>query len=105
MTSKLKCPFCEYELQENRTTNLCCPICGFVAPTKLWQALIQAKQDLEIARKALESISGVRGNIEDYYGGVSIHYQQMVLHMDEIATNALKQIDHIADASKMVGQN
>lgn len=50
----------------------------------------QLQKDLEIARKALESI---------------IHYQQMVLHMDEIATNALEQIDHIADVSKMVGQN
>lgn len=49
MTSKLKCPFCEYELQENRTTNLCCPICGLVAPTKLWQALIRRTNQLKIA--------------------------------------------------------
>lgn len=60
------------------------------------------EKDLEIARNALESISGIRGNIEDYYGGVSIHYQQMVLHMDEIATNALAQMEHIADISKMI---
>ena len=81
MNNKLVCPFCEYELQENRTTNLCCPICGLVAPTKLWQALIQSQQDLEesqqatlenaqtileihkdleIARKALEEIDGTR---------------------------------------------
>lgn len=47
MTDKLKCPFCEYELQENRTTNLCCPICSLIAPTKLWQALIQSQKELK----------------------------------------------------------
>ena len=56
MTSKLKCPFCEYELQENRTTNLCCPICGLVAPTKLWTALIQAKRDLKDKTDKLEEL-------------------------------------------------
>lgn len=56
MTSKLKCPFCEYELQENRTTNLCCPICGLVAPTKLWTALMQAKRDLKDKTDKLEEL-------------------------------------------------
>ena len=56
MTSKLKCPFCDYELQENRTTNLCCPICGLVAPTKLWTALIQAKRDLKDKTDKLEEL-------------------------------------------------
>ena len=132
MTSKLKCPFCGVELDEDTLGDFCCinPECKesicFSGSKLLWQALIQTKEELkdcqhnysvkteqhergyaysiktirdlesklEIARKALESISGVRGNIEDYYGGVSIHYQQMVLHMDEIATNALEQIEH-----------
>ena len=58
MTSKLKCPFCEYELQENRTTNLCCPICGLVAPTKLWQALIQSQQQLKLLEPIVASLQG-----------------------------------------------
>lgn len=56
MTSKLKCPFCAYELQKNGLKNLCCPICGLVAPTKLWKALIQAKQDFEKANAELDYI-------------------------------------------------
>ena len=107
MSKEMICPYCQRELlcigilhaQDNHTIWYC-PKCATekqlwrIANKELWQALIQAKQDLGIARKALESISGIRGNIEDYYGGVSIHYQQMVLHMDEIATNALEQITH-----------
>lgn len=94
------CPFCGEELEywdESIYQVLgcrCVPFPPLTGNERMWQALIQAKQDLEIARKALESISGVRENIEDYYGGVSIHYHQMVLHMDEIATNALKQIEY-----------
>lgn len=78
MTSKLKCPFCEYELQENITTNLCCPICGLVAPTKLWQALIQSQQDLEESQQAtLENAQTI-----------------LEIHKDlEIATKALKKIE------------
>ena len=81
MTSKLKCPFCEYELQENRTTNLCCPICGLVAPTKLWQALMQAKQDLVIAIKGIKTL----GEYDPYKEHLGI---------DTIAQNILEQIEH-----------
>ena len=63
MTSKLKCPFCQQELR-----NCCagviytcskpdsCPHEQCYGSKELWQALIQAKQDLEIARKALKKI-------------------------------------------------
>lgn len=66
----------------------------YIGTKQMWQELSKLRCDLQIATKALESISGIRENTEDYYGGVSIHYQQMVLHMDEIATNALEQIEH-----------
>ena len=107
MTSELKCPLCGHNAKDdglNNTWYCSNQYCDSYEEnsSKPYNALMNAIQDLEIARNALESISGIRGNIEDYYGGVSIHYQQMVLHMDEIATNALAQIDHIADASKMV---
>lgn len=99
MTSKLKCPFCQQELDTSNYYTRChnphCNITTEMEGTEeMWDALVQTRKALELATKALESISGIRENIEDYYGGVSIHYQQMVLHMDEIATNALEQIKH-----------
>ena len=63
MTSKLKCPFCQQELR-----NCCagviytcskpdsCPHEQCYGSKELWQALIQAKQDLEIATNALLEI-------------------------------------------------
>ena len=57
MTSKLKCAFCNKDLILNYITDdLCCEECWESATEKVWQALIQAKQDLEIARKAFEDI-------------------------------------------------
>lgn len=100
MTSKLKCPFCEYELQENRTTNLCCPICGLVAPTKLWTALIQAKQDLEIARKALEYYSDSRFGKKQDDGTYALEIDKgcgvtvVYTYDPRLAKQALEQIEH-----------
>ena len=108
MTSKLKCPFCAYELQKNGLKNLCCPICGLVAPTKLWQALIQSQQDLEesqqatlenaqtvleihkdleIARKAMNQVMsmGAKNNI---------CYHLKAKTVKSILGNALEQIEH-----------
>ena len=57
MTSKLKCAFCNKDLILSYITDdLCCEECWESATEKVWQALIQAKQDLEIARKAFEDI-------------------------------------------------
>lgn len=61
MESKLKCPFCQTELDYDEygwdyscPNHKCRATKGVLCGTKsLWQALIQAKQDLEIARKAL----------------------------------------------------
>ena len=59
MTSKLKCPFCQRELIREGMNHWWCS-CNIehqgkelYGTTALWQALIQAKQDLETARKAL----------------------------------------------------
>ena len=48
MTSKLKCPVCDVPLTECGDM-LSCPNdhCGWVGNSALWQALIQAKQDLD----------------------------------------------------------
>lgn len=64
MTSKLKCTFCQHELlcigilhaQDNHTIWYC-PKCATkkqlwrIANKELWQALIQAKQDLEFFKE------------------------------------------------------
>ena len=61
MTSKLKCAFCNKDLILNYITDdLCCEECWESATEKVWQALIQAKQDLEIARKVLKEIDTTR---------------------------------------------
>lgn len=66
MTSKLKCPFCQQELHKDPDgyyscyTDNCSVMSaggnGASGTESLWQALIRAKQDLEIARKALKEI-------------------------------------------------
>lgn len=62
MTSKLKCPFCGkklwYDEQDGiyRCMKSACVMDYEGGTEQLWQALTQAKQDLEIARKALEEI-------------------------------------------------
>ena len=57
MTSKLKCPFCETELEQMHDKKLLgCPKCLHIADGAFWAKAIQAKQDLEIARKALEEM-------------------------------------------------
>ena len=67
MTSKLKCPYCSADLEsttggwEYGCTNTECQSAGTLCGTnELWQALIQAKQDLEIARKALDWLGNNR---------------------------------------------
>lgn len=98
MTSKLKCPFCKEEI----ISDLClmcdkidkgytsgrqiykCNKCGLFGNKELWQALIQAKQDLEIARKALEKIEST-----EWYDSMS-SYEIMTF----TAMKALEQIEH-----------
>lgn len=66
MTSKLKCPFCGkklwYDEQDGiyRCMKFGCVMDYEGGTEKLWHALIHAKQDLEIARKALEEIDTTR---------------------------------------------
>ena len=62
MTSELKCPVCghklalETEYEDKLLETMYCPTCKhfMLGNYRIWQALIQAKQDLEIATKALE---------------------------------------------------
>ena len=62
MTSKLKCPFCQQELHQDYTgvmyccNNDCEQSADWYGSVILWKALIQTKQDLKTATKALENI-------------------------------------------------
>lgn len=64
MTSKLKCPVCKKPLEQVGTSRQyqcgswgCDASFDMIGTESLWAAWTQAKQDLEIARKALEEIS------------------------------------------------
>lgn len=90
MTSKLKCPFCNKDLTFSYITDdLCCEECWESATEKVWQALTQAKQDLEIARKAFEMIRDEFG-IENRLATPVMQG----LNMKAIAEKALEQIKH-----------
>lgn len=86
MTSKLKCPYSEEELEEIKkirnnftNTSVVCPFCGGPVDYKneLSIALMQSQHDLEIATSALYEICN------DYQEDSS-----------ERAEKALKQITH-----------
>ena len=88
MTSKLKCPFCGAELGKEQGSerwwycvNAKCVHKYTTTHETIWQALIQAKQDLEIAIDALK-------RIKEPTAWGSLYQEQ------EIATEALKQIEH-----------
>lgn len=95
MTSELKCPFCGEKLYSSGDCYFClnddCVFCGFYFMKKRWnaiielkQALIQAKQDLEIARQALDWIGNNR------LAENPVRVEQLRRH----ARNALEQIEH-----------
>lgn len=99
MTSKLKCPFCGEKLYSSDNCYVClnddCIFCGFHFMEKRWkpiielkQALIQAKQDLEIATNALKQIVCADKDGKPLKGVVSCW-----LDMDEL-NKCIEQIEH-----------
>lgn len=91
MTSKLKCPFCETELEQGIELLrgghiLGCPNCKRNADDIFWFALIQAKQDLKIARKALDKMRV--GNVP------RLPDETLANAMCNYARDTLKQIEH-----------
>ena len=101
MTSKLKCPYCLSDLEsttggwEYGCTNTECQSAGTLCGTKeLWQALIQAKQDLEIARNALKEIKkvcdGCRWCDSNLYDPTPSDGRRIA----ETTNKALEQIEH-----------
>lgn len=91
MTIELKCPFCGKELKDQWVGQYVaheyfdCPKCKMNGNPKLWQALIQAKQDLE---KSKERCSAWEKKVLDC--------QMKALALNEkleIAKSALRQIN------------
>lgn len=120
MTSKLKCPFCGEELGGNMAEPCCrnqnCEMNAIPIPRTIWETLDDYKHNysvkseqhergyayatktikdleskLEIAQKALKELWQATHYDTDGYLGKTIQ-------------QALKQIDHFADVSKMIEQ-
>lgn len=128
MTSKLKCPVCNHELYQ--TASECLTYCclnkdcpsdfKFAGSKEIWNALIQAKQDLEqsekccsawetqaldykaetialsgkleIAQKALKGTVAYYDHYADFDGEISWDGVAMIMRND--AAEALEQIEH-----------
>lgn len=59
MTNKLKCPFCEQELDcmgkyTDGSSKWLCNKCGLFGDKKLFDEIIRTRKDLKIARQALK---------------------------------------------------
>lgn len=95
MTDKLHCPFCGAELEEfggsdfpllHYCDNTNCNLYHIMGQYTLWQALIQAKQDLEIAKYYVKGISEMVIN-----SGDNIYI--VIGHFKKLAEQTLEQIE------------
>ncbi len=87
MISELKCPVCDVPLTECGDL-LSCPNdhCAWVGNAELWKALIQAKQDLIIAKSTLEYLG--------YEFPPAYPEKNVIAEMRQKARNAVKYIEH-----------
>ena len=97
MKNRLTCPFCQQELGIILcdTDDLVCSKCRMCGTEKLWTALIQAKQDLEIAVDTLKSAKTRFERINNskfanLNNVLQIQSQCEILNIDK----ALEQIEH-----------
>lgn len=89
MSNELKCPFCKTELEQMHDKKMLgCPKCLHIADGAFWAKAIQAKQDLEIATKALKQIVCADKDGKPLKGVVSCW-----LDMDEL-NKCIEQIEH-----------
>lgn len=94
MKDSMKCPFCGSELNESfvglahlSCSNKECDYASIPLFPKVWQALIQAKQDLEIAKHYVKGISEMVIN-----SGDNIYI--VIGHFKKLAEQTLEQIEH-----------
>lgn len=87
MTNNLKCPYCNENLMGEKI-KFCpnvgsCKCAGMKMHNFIWQTIIDGKK----AQDALEKILSI--DKLDYYGGVSIHYNDMIEDIFKIAKGGL----------------
>ena len=91
MTNNLKCPFCQQELYQDYTGIMyCCnedceQSADWYGSPILWQALIQAKQDLVIAKSTLEYLG--------YEFAPEYPEKNVIAEMRQKARDAVKYIE------------
>lgn len=89
MTNKLKCPFCQIELEQtNDKKMLSCPKCLHIADDVFWVKMIQVKQDFDILKKALIS---ARDTLDFCWGN---YYTLAAKHEMEDIDKTLTHIEH-----------
>lgn len=96
MTSELKCPFCQTELEQMHDKKMLgCPKCLHIADGAFWVKAIQAKQDLEKANAELERKLKIARKALDWLGNNRLAENPVrVEQLRRHARNALKQIEH-----------
>ena len=93
MTSKLKCPVCQKPLEQVGTSRQyqcgtwgCNASFDMIGTEALWTALIQAKQDLVIAKSTLEYLG--------YEFAPESPEKNVIAEMRQKARDAVKYIEH-----------
>lgn len=98
MTSELKCPICGGDIRYNdsySTYDCKNNPAEHHASEEVWQALTQAKQDLEIARKALEKLNREYNHCRDEeFEGADIDWEWWAMAAKNVVETALNQIEH-----------
>lgn len=74
----------------------------YIGTKQMWQELSKLRWDLEIARKALKDIKTVCDNCRWCESNIYTPDSHDGRIIAKTTNNALEQIDHIADVSKMV---
>lgn len=98
MSNKMICPVCQQELVREGMNHWWC-LCNLnhqgkelYGTTALWQALIQAKQDLEIALAAIKEVAEECGCLMAALK--STGFESVVETFDEKIRKRIKQIEH-----------
>lgn len=94
MTSKLKCPFCQTELEQAHDKPMFgCPKCLHIADGAFWAKAIQAKNDLAAARAEI----AFNKEHYDFWDGIKTNTIQVYEEHYSSAINAIKNICNIAE--------
>lgn len=126
MTSKLKCPVCNHELYQTASepaTYCClnkdCPSdFKFAGSKEIWQALIQAKQDLDFFKEEQDrsataliertkELDKCQKDLKESQQATLENAQTVLeIHKDlEIARKALEEIKKVCDGCRWCGLN